>query len=361
MSKNTTWRYLAVALAAGLVLAACGQDQGLSGTPEKDGIPCKPLSVERTATVPTIEKIGKVTKTGFKDLKKGTGCPTDYARYLSFDVVGATAKDGKVFFSTFGADRPLGVTLGSGTLLPALEAELTGMKIGGRRQITVPAKEAYGAAGSPEQGIGPNQDVEFVVDFVAAADKLANCNANYSIPKGKLADKPTKVDMPMKITELVKKDLTVGTGKVAEKGKKITLHYLLVTCPKGTQEESSWDSGEPLVVDELGAAGGLIEGFAQGVEGMKEGGVRQIEVPFDLAYGNDGKHPLSGQDLVFIIKVLKVEDPPATTTTVAGATSAPEGQTTTTTAPAENTSTSTTAGDASTTSTTAAETTTTAG
>ena len=60
-------------------------------------------------------------------------------------------------------------------------------------------------------------------------------------------------------------------------------------------------------------------------------------------------------------RVVQVKLVRATTTTVAGATSAPEGQTTTTTAPAENTSTSTTAGDASTTSTTAAETTTTAG
>jgi peptidylprolyl isomerase len=360
MSKITTWRYLAVALAAGLLLASCGQDEGLKGTPEKDGIPCKPVSVDRTTTPPTIEKIAKVTKTASKDLKKGKGCGTDFAPYLSFDIVGATAKDGKVFFTTYGTDRPLGVTLGSGSLLPALEAQLTSMKVGGRRQITIPAKDAYGAAGSPEQGIGPNLDVEFVVDFVAVADKVTTCNANYSIPKGKLPDKPTHVDMPLTITKLVKKDLTVGTGRVAEKGKKVTVHYLLITCPKGTQEESSWDSGEPLVVDELGAAG-LIEGFAQGIEGMKEGGVRQIEVPTDLAYGNDGSSALSGQDLVFVIKVLKVEDAPATTTTTTvagGTTTAPGGSSTTT--PADGT-TSTTAGDGTTTSTTAPETTTSAG
>lgn len=332
MSGTKNWRLAVLAVTVVLLVAACGEKDPLAGTPVKEAVTCSPVSVDRSDNDPVIEKVAKVAKLTSKDLVKGKGCPVDYAQFQSFDLKGATAADGKVFFDTWGTDRPFVVSLGSGVLLPSLESKLQGMKVGGRRMVSIPAVDAYGVGGSPEQGIGPNQDVIFVAELVDVASRQDQCNQNFGIPKGTVEGKPTKVDMPLTIgDEVVTKDLTVGTGAVAEKGKAVVAHYLLVVCDKGTQEESSWDSGEPFTIDSLGE--GTVEGFATGIEGMKVGGVRQIEVPAALAYGAaaDQQNPLAGHDLVFIVKVLDVKA--AITTTVPGDTTTPTLDPTATTAP----------------------------
>lgn len=355
MSDRKNWRLAALTLAFVVVVAACGEKDELSGTPVKEGVACQPTSVERSKEDPTIAKVAKIAKLTKKDIVVGKGCGTDYARYLTFDMKGATADDAKPFFNTFGSDRPFTISLGTGLMLPALEANLQGMKVGGRRLVSLPAADAYAKGGSPEQGIGPDEDIEFLVELVAVADEQENCNANYFIPKGKTPDKPTKVDMPLSIgDELVKKDLVVGTGAEAVKGKSIEAHYLLVPCDTGIQDQSSWDTGETFTIPKLGDAG-AIEGFSEGIVGMREGGVRQIDVPTKMAYPPgatlpDGSpHPQAGRDLVFIIKVVSVKDaPPETTTTTAPAggstsTTAAGGSTTTTTE-AEGATTTTSAG-----------------
>ncbi len=347
MSGTKNWRLAVLAVTVVLLVAACGEKDPLAGTPVKEAVTCTPVSVDRSDNDPVIEKVAKVAKLASKDLVKGKGCPVDYAQFQSFDLKGATAVDGKVFFDTWGTDRPFVVSIGSGTLLPSLESKLQGMKVGGRRMVSIPAVDAYGVGGSPEQGIGPNQDVIFVAELVEVASIQDQCNQNFGIPKGTVEGKPTKVDMPLTIGDkVVTKDLTVGTGAVAEKGKAVVAHYLLLTCNKGTQEESSWDSGDPFTIDSLGE--GTIPGFATGIEGMKVGGVRQIEVPAALAYGAapDPQNPLGGQDLVFIVKVLDVKA--AITTTVPAATPTPTLDPTATTAPSPDSktpdSTTTTAG-----------------
>lgn len=106
---------------------------------------------------------------------------------------------------------------------------------------------------------------------------------------------------------LTKTDVTVGTGAEAVSGKKATLVYTLwlysasATESKGKQLESnqfSFTLGKKEV----------IEGFEQGVTGMKVGGKRVIHVPASLGYGSTGSQsvpPNSG--LVFEITLNKVE------------------------------------------------------
>ena len=99
-----------------------------------------------------------------------------------------------------------------------------------------------------------------------------------------------------------------------------------VACSTGKQFDSSWDSGEP--IDATLNEGGLVQGWIEGIPGMKVGGRRQLTIPADLAYGPAGQGDIAKNEaLVFVIDLLKVTPKAATTTT----TSAPAGGASTTT------------------------------
>lgn len=83
------------------------------------------------------------------------------------------------------------------------------------------------------------------------------------------------------------KDLKTGTGRELEEGDKDYLAYYIGWCADGTIFDTSLDDTEDptSLKAPLDAAQGLVEGWEQGVIGMKLGGVRQITMNGDLAYG----------------------------------------------------------------------------
>ena len=107
-------------------------------------------------------------------------------------------------------------------------------------------------------------------------------------------------------TKLVKKDLKKGTGAAATDGDTLTVHYVGVAWSTGEEFDASWDRGQPFDF-QLGA-GMVIKGWDQGLEGMKEGGQRRLEIPSELAYGPQGSPPAIGPDeaLVFVVDLVKV-------------------------------------------------------
>jgi peptidylprolyl isomerase len=364
-SPSSARRFAAAVAAAAIVLSGCGSSEPtLEGTVVQDGLGCKVTQVERKDDVPTVAKVGETPKKLVKkDLTKGTGCKADAEGYLALDLVGATITDGKVFTSTWADERPITAKLGQGQLIEGLEQGLSGMKVGGRRQISVPAAQAYGAEGNAEQKIGKDQALVFVVDLIAVTDTPLYCNKAQPIKKGESADKPKTVDMPVDApVKIGKEDLKVGTGKAAATGNYATINYLGVACSNGMEFDSSWDRGEtfPFTMGE-----GTIPGFPKGIEGMKVGGLRQISIPADLAYGAQGNPPSIGANdpLVFIIELVALADkpPPSTTLPVdTTPTTVAEGATTTTAAGATTTAPAATTTTAAATTTTGKATTTTA-
>lgn len=100
-------------------------------------------------------------------------------------------------------------------------------------------------------------------------------------------------------------DLILGTGKEAVAGSKVTVHYF-GTFLDGAKFDSSLDRNEPFVFN-LGA-GEVIQGWDEGVAGMKEGGKRKLVIPPDLAYGSTGSGPIPpNSTLQFEVTLLKVE------------------------------------------------------
>ncbi|MFP2896752.1 MULTISPECIES: FKBP-type peptidyl-prolyl cis-trans isomerase [Corallococcus] len=80
-------------------------------------------------------------------------------------------------------------------------------------------------------------------------------------------------------------DVKVGTGTEAVAGKRVTVHYV-GTLTDGKKFDSSRDRGQGFTFS-LGA-GQVIQGWDQGVAGMKVGGVRKLTIPPELGYGSRG-------------------------------------------------------------------------
>lgn len=102
-------------------------------------------------------------------------------------------------------------------------------------------------------------------------------------------------------TDLVVEDITVGDGAEAKPGGTVEVHYVGVEFDTGEEFDSSWNRGESITFP----LRGLIEGWQDGIPGMKVGGRRRLTIPPELAYGPAGAgHRLSGKTLVFVIDLL---------------------------------------------------------
>ena len=107
-------------------------------------------------------------------------------------------------------------------------------------------------------------------------------------------------------------DIVVGTGALADGRDIVTVHYTGM-LRNGDVFDTSAGRG-PLTFElETGRLQDqdavLIEGFVQGVVGMRVGGIRRITIPPELAYGNRQHGPIPpNATIVFQIELLSVEE-----------------------------------------------------
>lgn len=106
---------------------------------------------------------------------------------------------------------------------------------------------------------------------------------------------------------LLYRDIVEGEGPIAESGRVVAVHYT-GWLPDGTPFDSSRDRDQLFVFD-LGA-GHVIQGWDEGVEGMRVGGQRQLVIPPHLAYGEEGAGGVipPNATLVFEVELFEVED-----------------------------------------------------
>lgn len=133
-----------------------------------------------------------------------------------------------------------------------------------------------------------------------------NTNTNTSTKKGENMLAGTKLENfepGIKVTELKTEDTTVGTGVEAQAGDTVTVDYTGAVAATGVIFESSKDSGQPvpLGLDQV------IEGWKEGIPGMKEGGVRRLYIPATMAYGSRAVGDIpANSDLIFDVTLHKV-------------------------------------------------------
>ena len=106
--------------------------------------------------------------------------------------------------------------------------------------------------------------------------------------------------------ELDVQEIVEGTGPAAKAGDQLTMKYVGVTWSTGKQFDASWDSGQDF--DFTLGAGNVIQGWDQGLVGMKQGGRRQLVIPPQLAYGEQarGEDIPANSTLIFVVDLVKI-------------------------------------------------------
>jgi peptidylprolyl isomerase len=97
----------------------------------------------------------------------GDGAEAARGMTVSAHYVGVAFSTGEEFDASWNRGAPLDFRLGVGQVIAGWDQGITGMKVGGRRQLTIPPHLAYGDRGAG-RSIGPGETLIFVVDLVAA-------------------------------------------------------------------------------------------------------------------------------------------------------------------------------------------------
>ncbi len=198
------------------------------------------------------------------------------------------------FANSYESGEPLEFTLGVGQVIPGWDKGLQGMKVGEIRKMTVPYQMAYGE--NSLDGIPPYSDLYFEVELVSAEKPMEpdKFPADVNKVKWKEASKGLKIY-----------DEKVGTGKPSVPGAILKTHYTGWLL-NGRKFGSSKDFGKPLSV--VMGAGKMIKGWEQGLEGMREGGVRWFRISPSMGYGATAYAMIpSNSTLIFRVELVSTE------------------------------------------------------
>lgn len=105
-------------------------------------------------------------------------------------------------------------------------------------------------------------------------------------------------------TTLVIKDLEEGTGATATAESIVTADYTGMSWSTGETFDSSWRNGQPITYP----LSNLIQGWQNGIPGMKVGGTRLLVIPPDQGYGANGSGSIKpNETLVFVLTLRAVQ------------------------------------------------------
>ncbi len=106
--------------------------------------------------------------------------------------------------------------------------------------------------------------------------------------------------------DLLIEELVIGEGEEATAGRTAVVHYVGVGVGSGEEFDASWNRNEPFAFA-LGA-GEVIQGWDQGVAGMRVGGRRRLVIPARLGYGARGAGGViaPNETLIFVVDLLEL-------------------------------------------------------
>lgn len=146
-------------------------------------------------------------------------------------------------------------------------------------------------------------------DTNPAQDPTAAANACQAPTEGiETLAEPEAFVAEADVTELQTTDIEDGTGEAAKTGDCLVVKYYGTLASNGEKFDGNFT--DPTAFAFTLGQGQVIQGWDEGLVGMKEGGVRRIVIPSDKAYGEQSPSEQipANSDLVFQVKLLEVKE-----------------------------------------------------
>ncbi|GAA1908920.1 FKBP-type peptidyl-prolyl cis-trans isomerase [Nocardioides lentus] len=328
--RRRTRRALAVPAVTVLVLglAACGEDAEEDAQPTQGGLGSVTVS-DNVGQSPEIEWDGRVSvdETETEVLVEGEGQEVPADSGVMAQLVIGNGYTQSTAISTY-ADPPQSpeIFTPSAELPPGIAAGFEGVTVGSRTVTVAPPADAFGELGNPQLGIGNADSVLFVLDVLGLVKPAIDPGGEEQPPAGlprirfddagavtglnfEGSDEPT--DQLRVVT------LTEGNGPEVQPDDYVAVTYLGQTRDGEQPFDTNFTAPEPDPANPAAAPAevgpgvfsldGVVDGWQQGLEGVRTGSRVMLVIPPDLGYGAQGNEQagISGDDtLYFVIDVL---------------------------------------------------------
>lgn len=107
----------------------------------------------------------ELAETKIEEIIVGEGAEAQSGHHVTVHYTGTLLTNGKKFDSSHDRQQPFSFDLGAGQVIRGWEKGVAGMKIGGKRKLTIPAHEGYGERGAGAV-IPPNATLVFEVELL---------------------------------------------------------------------------------------------------------------------------------------------------------------------------------------------------
>ncbi len=311
-------RSLAAVPLAALVLSAttaCGDDGGDSGdTSATTSDAITGLTVTgKFGDEPKVEVDGlDVDESETGTIIAGDGEEVTEEDSIRFRFYAADGSNGQVVASNYNDPEPSQLALDQ----PGPFNEyIVGSHIGDRVAVALPVEELVGEGQSPPPGLKKKDDLVLVFDVIEQVEPPLE--GPEGEPVDPPADAPTVVEEDGTVTgldfstapaeppaELQVIPLIEGEGAEVKEGDALTVDYLGAVYGEKKPFDDSYSRGEPTQFTL--AKGQLIDGWVEGLQGVKVGSRVLLVIPAEQGYGKKGSPPAipGGATLVFVIDVL---------------------------------------------------------
>lgn len=148
----------------------------------------------------------------------------------------------------------------------------------------------------------PNEDLTSIQEQL---EQQSQCQIGQDSGEAKTAPEVFRPEGD--VTQLQVTDLEQGDGTEVEAGDCLLVKYHGTLASNGEKFDGNFD--EPSVLRVPIGQGSVIPGWDQGLIGMKEGGLRRLVIPSELAYGDQASETIpANSDLVFVVELIEIEE-----------------------------------------------------
>jgi len=230
---------------------------------------------------------------------------------VNFTLLNGTTGE-ELTTTEFGEEAATSFPLDAEQFLVGIVDTLTCSTVGSRVVGVIDSADGYGAAGSAQLGVAPDQDLVFVVDVVSIDPPAVP-----PLPRADGEDQPAEEGFPTVVLDADGRPtvtipdaappsgleiavLKRGDGAEVQDGDDVVVHYVGMNWSSKAIFDESWARGEPATFN----TAQVIPGFTQALVGQQVGSQVIVIIPPELGYG-EGTGDTNGT-IVFVIDILGI-------------------------------------------------------